>query len=64
MQRCMCGSKPQVKIKKNQEVEIFCSNCTRPHAFGRTKREARREWNRLCQEEQKNWAQHRAVTGN
>lgn len=42
MQRCMCGSKPQIKIKEN-EVEIFCSNCTRPHAYGKTKREARRE---------------------
>lgn len=64
MRRCMCGSKPKVCMANNGDVEIYCDNCTRPHAFGATKRDARKEWNRLCNAERKNWEQHHLVTGN
>lgn len=64
MKRCMCGGKPKSRISDNGEVEIYCEGCTRPHAFGKTKREAKREWNRLCDTERKNWEQHHLVTGN
>lgn len=64
MYRCMCGSKPQILKTTNQEYEIFCSNCTRPHAYGATKREAKKQWNHLCSLERKHWEQHHAVTGN
>lgn len=64
LSRCMCGSKPRMEKHSDGQVEIYCDNCTRPHAFGASRREARREWNRLCSVERKNWDQHHAVTGN
>lgn len=63
MYRCMCGSKPTIK-KTDSDYEIYCRNCTRPHAHGATKREAKKNWNRLCKTEREHWDQHRAVTGN
>lgn len=63
MYRCMCGSKPIIK-KTNEGYEIYCKDCTRPHAHGTTKKEAKKEWAQLCKTERAHWEQHRAVTGN
>lgn len=63
MMRCMCGSKPLIK-KTEEGFEIFCRDCTRPHAFGATKKDAKKGWNQLCKAERTHWERHRAVTGN
>ena len=63
MYRCMCGSKPLIK-ETETGFEIYCKNCTRPHAYGTTKKEAKKERNQLCKTERAHWEQHRAVTGN
>lgn len=64
MYRCMCGSKPVIKKHENGKAEIYCINCTRPHAYDDTRREAKKEWNRLCKAEREHWNQHHMVTGN
>lgn len=63
MYRCMCGSKPTIK-KIESGYEIYCRNCTRPHALGATKKKAKKAWNYLCKTEREHWEQHRAITGN
>lgn len=64
LSRCLCGGKPIITEREDGAVEIWCKDCTRPHAVGKTKKEARKRWNQLCRTEREHWAKHKEVTGN